>query len=336
MKYCEEFVARVAADERNRALSEEVSLGNTADGLIRAAKLLQVNEVTDLNKIIARWRGETKGRVFFRGQNRLHELYPYSSAYRATCSEISPMPTIFSNFLEALGGKTEISWEDADRLLESDRPVPDLGEANEDVPFYALEGLFQQYCGGTRWLDVVDNLGIALWMATKTYQRGTGTDGAPFWTVKNVEEASENSHFVILYLISIRGTEQQHRGLYATEEGSHLLDLREALPSRFLRPHAQHAALLKHDPEVDDGNLEYVGVRVPLDLALRCSAGELLDVPALFPESSDDYGFAGFLYLLRGKFLNKELARPVTVEHLPAEYKCDPAQSYATYRHRNS
>ena len=105
-------------------------------------------------------------------------------------------------------------------------------------------------------------------------------------------------YIILLASDAITATENQ-KGLY-TGENTRIIDLRKALPSFFLRPHAQHAYMLsKKTGEI----IEYksltdytdlvVGIaQIPTDVIQKwIGNSELLSVNSLFPSACFDDGF---------------------------------------------
>jgi len=178
----------------------------------------------------------------------------------------------------------------------------------------AKEPLLQHYGMNTPWLDLVDNVWVALWFAT---HRAVPHKDNPHFV--HFEQRSirhkEDDGFAYVLLLSApykvldasNGSQQKPSnenqdtvGFYK-EDNLILVDLRQAAPSTYLRPHAQHGLLLKRDTlnTKDDIDLKdrIAGtVRVYLEDALQwLGTGSLLSVHSLFPPAGYDYGYACLL-----------------------------------------
>ena len=90
------------------------------------------------------------------------------------------------------------------------------------------------------------------------------------------------------------------------------IDLRQALPSVFLRPHSQHGIVVRKkvhpDKFADDYDLasEVIGIlRIRIDRATNwLGNGQLLSQDNLFPSPMNDYGYDLLLQLPSGFFPN--------------------------------
>lgn len=323
MKYAAEFVNSVGTDDLYEA---NPCWQIAVNGDRPVGPILDVADPTNLNKIIARWREEYGGVSFFRGQRRLYHQLPLSGAFRNYPHE-PLVPNILSSFLQVCY-ESKDCWSKLDQMLFSDSSVMDFRNGFADVPEYALEGLFQHYEGGTRWLDVVDNLQVALWMATRRYSNVGDAPGGPVQIVSEARE-DDGGESVYLYLISLRELESQFSGLSATPDGTRLLDLRKALPARFLRPHAQHSALLRtgvptstedgFDLGADD-DAKCAILKIPLETAKDCCGGSLLSVETLFPDLNVDGGFEQISNLLKSRLLQAPKHLRISEEKFPPRY----------------
>ncbi len=218
--------------------------------------------------------------VFFRGQSK---LYP------------SLEPSLYRR------AKTQKQKQKRDLTLQCYLQASQ-GNILKDVPEFAQEPLLQHYGIRTRWIDLVDNIWVALWFACHV-ARATGSIGEylhferrrPNFNLKAVDYA---------YILMVRaGTEVVNTakpGLYS-DGTTELIDLRIAAPSTFLRPHAQHSLLLRRSKNADHKNMDYaefvVGViRIQLRDALDwLGEGGLTSTHALFPPPTYDFGYRQLL-----------------------------------------
>ena len=177
---------------------------------------------------------------------------------------------------------------------------------------YCVEALLQHYSGYTRFLDVVDNHWVALWMGAhdfkahgksklfyKAYKRTIPVENI-CESVKNNEDLPQKLYVYILLLAMPYSDKLMTNGIKETKEFVEV-DLRKTLPSVFLRPHAQHALVVRrrdtNDTYQNSGHYDMasqiIGVlRVRIDVALNwLGNGMLLTQDNLFPSPSTDNGY---------------------------------------------
>lgn len=174
---------------------------------------------------------------------------------------------------------------------------------------HKIEGILQHYGIPTRFVDVVDNHWIALWMglnrAEKLKQRSSyyhyRERTIPLLEIANKEKATEDELFQYVLLLAIPFPETR---ILAGIQSSHdyiEVDLRQALPSTFLRPHAQHGIVLRrkvHQPQSRGANAYDIAPTVVGIIKIRIDrvhdwmgTGELLTQSNLFPPPAYDYGY---------------------------------------------
>lgn len=178
---------------------------------------------------------------------------------------------------------------------------------------YCIEGLLQHYSGSTRFLDVVDNHWVALWMGLHKFQ-SIGKRKL-FYEVQQrtikVEDILQtfcqdptslkdlNPYVYILLLAFPYSNKGEENGITESDEFV-IVDLRKALPSIYLRPHAQHALVVRRkDPETAQ-KAEYYDLasQVVAILKVRIDRvsewlgfGTLLTKDNLFPSPAIDQGY---------------------------------------------
>ena len=147
-----------------------------------------------------------------------------------------------------------------------------------------LEPLLQHYGVKTTYLDLVDNVWVALWFALHQ-------------TINSHEYVyysnNTNPYSYILLVATDAINISDRNGVY---EGAttRLVDLRKALPSYFLRPHAQHAYMLKKKGRVESDYSDLIiGIaKIPTELGFKwIGTSEFLTVSALFPAAYFDTGY---------------------------------------------
>lgn len=103
-----------------------------------------------------------------------------------------------------------------------------------------LEPLLQHYGIKTPFIDLVDNVWVALWFALHQAKCKTINSHEYIYYYDNDREYS----YILLVATDAVTLCDDKSGVYEGVE-TKLVDLRKALPSYFLRPHAQHAYMLR-------------------------------------------------------------------------------------------
>lgn len=151
-----------------------------------------------------------------------------------------------------------------------------------------LEPLLQHYGVKTTYLDLVDNVWVALWFALHQ-AKGESINSHEYVYYSN----NTNPYSYILLVATDAINISNRNGVY---EGAttRLVDLRKALPSYFLRPHAQHAYMLKKKGRVESDYSDLIiGIaKIPTELGFKwIGTSEFLTVSALFPAAYFDTGY---------------------------------------------
>jgi FRG domain len=222
--------------------------------------------------------------VYFRGQQHLYEkLTP--SLYRGlhTIGAASARHGALKKLLER---------------IESEKQVL------RDLPEYTIEPLLQHYGFRTRWLDIVDNIWIALWFACFRARTWGPYDEFLHFERRQPEKEEENDRYAYVLLLS--GSHNKSRkyqpGLTGNNH-SEVLDLRYAIPSYFVRPHSQHGLLIRQKDKqngtaLDFSNLIEGVIRINISDGLEwLGSGRTFDVHSLFPPPSYDSGYQQLLQL---------------------------------------
>lgn len=221
-------------------------------------------------------------RVYFRGQRKLYPSLP-PSAYRDART-----PQMRSERAKQI-----------DAVLNR---IRDGDEALRAVDERAREPILQHYGMNTRWLDVVDNVWVALWFACHTaHSHGRYNEYLHYERRVERREAM-GERFAYILLLEVAGATWAGVGPgWYRDDDSVALDLRIAAPSQFVRPHAQHglvAQALSHAGKVaaDFSSLVVGIIRIDLADALDwLGIGHMLSVHALFPPSFYDVGYKELL-----------------------------------------
>lgn len=250
----------------------EVFDAPTSHSLIQAAGYLKYN--------LARNKGLG---VFFRGQTRLYkELSPTLLRKVKDGSLSLKMQELLNNFLAKV---------DTDK------------KALRSVDPFCREALLQHYGVRTTWLDVVDNIWIALWFACH-HARVFGWPEEYMHFEKRIPNhlGDEEYAYVLLLASAYFDPIPGEPGHYKNKNHrSETIDLRVAAPSHFVRPHAQHGILVRRlsktgRPVCDYRPLHVGTIRVRLSAALDwLGTAATLTSHSLFPPAFYDYGYRELL-----------------------------------------
>lgn len=161
-------------------------------------------------------------------------------------------------------------------------------------PEFAHEPLLQHYGFKTTWMDLVDNVWVALWFSCFRARSG-GTFGK-YLHFERRDPLKEIDGYAYIFLIAADSTAAD-AGFYVGNS-TELIDLRVAAPSIFVRPHAQHGVLFRlrgrgGSFRPTDYSSQVRGiVRIGLADALSwLGDGNMLGVHALFPPPYYDLGY---------------------------------------------
>ncbi len=168
-------------------------------------------------------------------------------------------------------------------------------KCTRSVPLHARPALLQHYGIKTSWLDVVDNVWVALWFAC---HRATvmGRKGEFVHFDQRVPSRNHDFAYILLIRADEGRAESDEVGMWKGDN-TELVDLRLACPSHYLRPHAQHGLAVRRAggfgfQMVDYSDLVVGVVRVDLQDAIAwLGGGTLLSVRALFPPPALDFGY---------------------------------------------
>jgi hypothetical protein len=248
----------------------EVFDAPSSHSLIQAAGYLKYN--------LAKTTGEG---VFFRGQTKLYNAL--SPSLLRNVKDGPPTMNrrkLLTDFLAKI---------DAD------------GSALRAVAPACREPLLQHYGIRTTWLDVVDNIWIALWFACHN-ARGIGWPEEYLHFEKRIPNHRGDEEYVyVLLLASAQSTQVSGQPGHFRDARSETMDLRVAVPSQYVRPHAQHGILVRRlsitgQPVSDNRPLHVGTIRVRLSAALDwLGSAATLTAHSLFPPAYYDYGYRELL-----------------------------------------
>lgn len=276
---------------------------------------IPVYEIADPNALtqVMGWLKfrERAGVVAFRGQTALHDDM-LASGFRDQSGRRAIKAPGRSNFAHEvtsyvdslMGGgcncpQAPLSFGSAHLCLER---VPH--RVTEKYPLVArtfratVEPLLQHYGMRTRWLDLVDNVWVALWFACHTQE---GKKRHAFHLRRSVAREGDDA---VAYVAVLRtGPLAAAPGLpgYWVGAKTRLVDLRQAVPSQYLRPHAQHGLLVAPAKlsDHDSGSLlpqivAYLEIRL-FDALDWLGTSSMTSPHVLFPPAARDDGYRRLL-----------------------------------------
>ncbi|NRD65465.1 FRG domain-containing protein [Corallococcus exiguus] len=215
------------------------------------------------------------GPVFFRGQDKLHPTMKPSLFREAT----------------TIRGKSGRERNIIEYIKEAQKTRAFIGKLSTD----AYEPLLQHYGIKTRWIDLVDNAWTALWFACQdAYTAG------PNKQYIHYRPTTREHAFIVLMQGGPESGEPSEPG-FLHGKNSTIVDLRRASPSTYLRPHAQHAILMRRSKYMDIASTDLsdfvVGViRVEAAHAKEwLGLGTLTTTHNVFPPPFYDEGYKTFL-----------------------------------------
>ena len=219
-------------------------------------------------------RSKSEG-IYFRGQRKLYGTLP---------------PTLYRGltYQKAQDKKNQALSTLINEFKASGGIFSTFGE-------YAHEPLLQHYGISTTWIDLVDNLWVALWFACHRAM-SIGKLGEYTHFEKRLPSEVEKYAYVMLIGVDIQRRSQAKPG-YFFGDNTELVDLRMAAPSIFLRPHAQHGLLFRIKGGVGGRPIDYskqvrATIRVELGKALDwLGSGKMVNTHSLFPPPFYDNGY---------------------------------------------
>jgi FRG domain len=248
---------------------QEVFDAPSSHALVQAAGYLKYN--------LAKTDGHG---VFFRGQTKLYgELSP-TLLRGVKAGRQNDRKTLLSIFMAEI--------ESGDLALRS-------------VPTICREPLLQHYGIRTTWIDVVDNIWVALWFAChEARTQGWPEEYLHFEKRIPIHETVDEYAYILLISSAQFHAVSDQPGHYR-DGRSETIDLRVAAPSHFVRPHAQHGVLVRRlsksgQPAGDITPLHVGTIRIRLAAALDwLGTAATLTSHTLFPPAYYDYGYRELL-----------------------------------------
>lgn len=234
----------------------------------RDINVYQIETIHELIQFIGlgKYINNTAGNVYFRGQTSLYDGTMIPSLYR----DKTRLESITTNYNRRINEvlKTKKIFSQYDKCV--------------------FEPLIQHYGVKTPYIDLVDNIWVALWFSL--HQVITETINSHEYLYYH--ESKEDFAYIVL-MASDAKTETDRFGVYKGEQTT-LVDLRKATPSYFLRPHSQHAYMVRKNEEFPgDYSDLIVGIaKIPTELGLKwIGTNEILSLRGLFPAAYYDSGY---------------------------------------------
>ena len=231
-------------------------------------KVYTIETVHDLTQFIGygKYMNCQNHNVYLRGQTSLYDGKLIPSLYRGKQKEES------------------ITMKYNHRMNEFKKSIKSFYQYERNV----LEPLLQHYGIKTPYIDLVDNVWVALWFALHQAKSSLVNSHEYIY----YHDTKEKYAYILLIASDARDV-TGYKGVYKGESTT-LVDLRNATPSYFLRPHAQHAFMIrKKDPCPKDYSDLIVGIaRIPTEIGFKwLGTNDFLTVNSLFPAIYFDSGY---------------------------------------------
>ena len=239
--------------------------------------------------------------------NGLNQIVGYSKfinpekkiLYRGECKLHNSMRPSINHTI-----KSQVARDKANKRINNiiDRALTDerfcqFSKLSPECPVdkYVIEAIMQHYGINTHCIDAVDNHWIALWFGQNKFVKSRSTNKYCRY-VPRIKEMFDYIGFNSLkeeelyqYIVLLAADYAEcSRGITVSNDLISI-DLRTALPSNFLRPHAQHGWILRkkaHEPtDTYDLSDSVIGIlRIRIDNAKRwLGDGVSLSIENLFP-----------------------------------------------------
>ncbi|MBO8475201.1 MAG: FRG domain-containing protein [Bacteroidetes bacterium] len=254
--------------------------------------IFDVYSTSGLNQIIghAKFNNKDIANVYYRGECELHNQL---------------LPSLFRKYKKTVKAKHIRSLINS---IMIDHDMQKSIKINGDIDLNAvdsakIEGMLQHYGIKTRFIDLVDNHWVSLWMGN--YKNCETKRISKYYhyykrEIQFLDFINNNDNiYQYILLVAIPNAAMEEVDGVKISDNFIEVDLRKALPSVFLRPHAQHGIVVRkkmaEEKCTDDYDLasQIIGIlRIRIDMAsLWLGNGELLSQANLFPPPSYDCGY---------------------------------------------
>ena len=278
---CEKKISNIPAPNEYFLRSDNVAI-----------PIYDINDFHSLTQFLGyvKYINRFSGNVYLRGQDSLYEkgwinAIGTSNFNMAICNLV---PSIFRKAPNRQEfKKTEHLYLFFNKLS---RQISCLNDMREEKLF----PLLQHYGFKTTWLDIVDNIWVALWFSLYSFlpQRGANN------ILINIKKRESGYSYLFLILSDAIIESMDFPGCFYGQK-TIVTDLRKALPSVYLRPHAQHAFMIRKKDinQVDDYSDLIVGIaKIPVEKVYQwVGKSGLVSMQSLFPSPHYDYGYKKLL-----------------------------------------
>lgn len=240
---------------------------------------IPVYEISSYHALIqcigyAKYLNRFVGNVYLRGQ---HTLY---SALK---------PSIFRGVSVNRGFMKRNEYIDK-FVKKCSNEIPSI----KSLDFIVREPLLQHYGIVTRWIDLVDNVWVAIWFGA--YDWHTRIFDREYKNIIARNRGPEKYFYILLVCSDGINEDKENPGLYKGDN-TYTIDLRKAAPSTFLRPHSQHALLMRakkleviSDTDLSNYVVGIAKIKVEHGLSWIGTEG-LISARSLFPPVNFDQGY---------------------------------------------
>jgi len=264
---------RIVTDFNERTASK-IKVTNFTVACGNEVPIFTIKDMRDLIQFVGycKYTNADGYNVFMRGQNDLYKGKMIPTLYRDKTN------------------LTKTGSEFRKRLNQSIKQLQILKNYDKRI----VEPMIQHYGIKTTNIDLVDNVWVALWFGLHT-AKSVITGGR-----ENVYYSVSDKRYAYLIMMATDALYEKERGIYYGEK-TRLVDLRKAVPSYFVRTHAQHALMIKKKEQdlknITENDVDYsdliVGIaKIPVHIGLDwIGNNKLLSVGNLFPSAYFDYGY---------------------------------------------
>lgn len=281
----EKKAMRIVTDFNERTESKILK----EDFVVECGNNVPIYTITDMRDLMqfvgyCKYTNAENYNVYMRGQPFLYEgkmipsLYRKQKNYSSTALRFQRRLKVAINEVEILSGYDK-------RIVET---------------------MLQHYGVKTTSIDLVDNVWVALWFGLNC------ADSVFAGGRENLYYSTSKEKYAYIILMASDARCSVGKGIYEGDD-TLLVDLRKAVPSYFVRTHAQHALMLKKkvhsiehisEKEADMSDLIVGIAKIPVETGIEwIGNNKLLSVGSLFPSAFFDYGYRKLLdqYPLRDK-----------------------------------
>lgn len=265
MRIIDDFEKKVSTEIRKEII--KVSCG-------KEVPIYYINSPSELHQFVGYCKYVNRNyNVYIRGQNDIYNGTLIPSLFRNIKNSENAIRTFYERINSIL------SYNDT------------FSKYNKLI----FEALIQHYGIKTTQIDVVDNLWVALWFASNEFCCKAIKSNEHLFSFNSTNEYG----YIILLASDAIKAAKKTKGIYEGKE-TLIIDLRKALPSFYLRPHAQHAFMLRKKAIGDKSAkklVDYtdliVGVAKIKTETIQewIGTSKLLSVNSLFPSACFDSGF---------------------------------------------